>query len=190
MITSYVIYALIFSVAFIYLAWRFRRSLKSPDWEARVPGFRPRVGFSILDGMQSVSLLLENESGDRIWVEEIEVCLADLQANNQAGEASCREALPIRQIVESRDTLPISLAGVLYKAAGEPQREYSCALSSVLRFRVNESWFERSLEDYRVSMVGLTAAGLRRERKRTPSAPEEPLRAPQESIAAVAAKLK
>jgi hypothetical protein len=190
MITSYVIYALIFSVAFIYLAWQFRRSLKGPDWEARVPGFRPRMGFSILDGMQSISLLLENESDDRIWVEEIEVCLADLEANNQAAEPSCRETLRIRQVVEPRDMLPISLAGVVYKAAGEPQREYSCGLSSVLRFRVEESWFERSLEDYRIRMVGLTASGMRRERKQTRRTPAEPRHAPQESVAAVAAKLK
>lgn len=187
MIAMNTIYLLVVSIALVYLALRFRRSAKDPELTDAFPGFRPRIGFTALDGMQSISLLLENQSTANVWAEEIEISLGDLTTNNQTAEASCREILKIRQMVSADDVLPISLAGVIYKAAGGPQREYSCALSSVLRFRVDETWFERSLDDYRIRMLGLTVAELRRERKRLPQfhVQEQP-----QGIATVAAKFK
>ena len=68
-------------------------------------------------------------------------------------------------MVSSGDTLPISLAEVIYKAAGEPQRKYSSLLFSVLRYRVGEEWFEKELEACRIQMLGLTVSDVRRERK-------------------------
>lgn len=191
MIAMYAFYLLVFGVAVAYLALRFRNSIWFSESVDGVPGFRPRVGFSRFDGMQSISLVLENESTERIWAEEIEISLAGLVAEDQTAEATCRETLRIRQTIEPEDALPISLAGVIYRAAGDPQREYSCTLSSILRFRIGEDSFERSLEDYRIRMVGLTAAGARRERKRTPR-PQPVVHVPAEpqSIAVVAAKFK
>jgi hypothetical protein len=162
-------YILVFTFALIYVAFRFRRWGKGPAPTDGTQGFRPEVGFTRLDGMESLSLLLDNESKTHVWAEEIEISLSDLVANDQTGDPSCRETLKIRQMVQSKDLLPMSLAGVIYKAAGEPQREYSCVLSSVLRFRMGETWFEKNLEDYRIHMIGLTASGVRRQRKRAPT---------------------
>jgi hypothetical protein len=187
MIAVNTIYVLVASIALVYAALRFRRSAKDAEPPDGFPGFHPQIGFTALDGMQAISLLLENESAADVWAEEIEISLGDLAANNQTAEASCREILKIRQMVSAGDVLPISLAGVIYKAAGGPQREYSCSLSSVLRFRVDETWFERSLENHRIRMLGLTVTDVRRERKRTPQFP--PHQEPQ-SVAVVAAKFK
>jgi hypothetical protein len=128
-------------------------------------GFRPRIGFSRLDGMESLSLLLENGFHTHVWAEEIEIFLTDLVANNQTADPTLRETKKIRQIVSSGDTLPISLAEVIYKAAGEPQRKHSSVLFSVLRYRVGEEWFEKELEACRIQMLGLTVSDVRRERK-------------------------
>jgi hypothetical protein len=190
MLATHVIYLIVISFALAYAAMRLRRSVKGPETVDSVSGFRPRIGFSASDGMQSISLLLENESPASIWVEEIEIVLRNLVASHQATEPPCHESLRIRQLVGPGDALPISLAGAIYKAAGKPQREYSCGLSSVLRFRVGENSFEQALEDSRIHMIGLTASGIRRELKRTPAL--QPAQQPEEphGIAAFAAKSK
>jgi len=191
MTTTYGIYLLVFGAAVFYLGLRFRNSIGGSEPVDGVPGFRPRIGFSRFDGMQSISLVLENESTERIRVEEIEISLTDLIAEDQTANASCRETLRIRQTIEAEDALPISLAGVIYKAAGDPQREYSCTMSSVLRFRIGDESFERNLADYRIRMIGLTASGAQRERKRTPRRqPATHMPAEPQGIAAVAAKFK
>ncbi len=179
---------LIVSIALVYVALRLRRSAGRSAPVDGVPGFRAGIGFSTMDGMQAVSLLLENESSARIWMEKIEISLADVAATAQTEEPSCRETLQIRQMVEARDALPISLAGVIYKAAGGPQREYSCTLSSVLRFRIGENWFERRLETYQVRMIGLTGSDVRRSRVRAPGL-LPPAKEPQR-VAVAAGKFK
>jgi hypothetical protein len=127
-------------------------------------GFRPSIGFTRLDGMASLSLLLENRFRKHIWAEEIEIILADLVADNQTAEPTLRGTQKIRQMVAPGDTLPISLVEVIYKAAGEPQRKHSSVLTSVLRYRVGEAWFEKQLDVFRIQMMGLTAVDVRRER--------------------------
>jgi hypothetical protein len=134
-------------------------------------GFRPRIGFTRLDGMVSLSLLLDNESHEHVWAEEIEIYLSDLRAEQQASEAPCRGTRKIRQWVRSGDMLPISLCEAIYLAAGSPQRKYSCALSSVLRYRIGEERLEKKLENYRIRMAGFTASGIHRDRKPVPSIP-------------------
>ncbi|MGH9680608.1 MAG: hypothetical protein ACRD4Y_11720, partial [Candidatus Acidiferrales bacterium] len=57
--------------------------------------------------------------------------------------------------------LPISLVETVYLAAGKPQREYFCSMSSVVRFRVGEKWFEEVMPVYELDMVGLTVSGIR-----------------------------
>jgi hypothetical protein len=78
--------------------------------------------------------------------------------------------------VGPRDLLPISLVETIYNAAGRPQRNYSFVLSSVVRFRVGEKWFEEQLPAYRIKMLGLTVGGLRRERKSAGNRTKENLR--------------
>ena len=164
--------------------WRRRNGPAPMDGSA---GFRPRIGFTRLDGMASLSILLANRSKAHVWVEEIEIFLADLIADEQTAEPSYRGIQKIRQMVSPRDMLPISLAEAIYKAAGDPQRKYSCVLSSVLRYRIGEEWFEKNMDNYRIRMIGLTASGIHRERK-----PLQPFQTQEKSqdVPAIATKLK
>src|ERR1700722_13024140 len=164
--------------------WRQRNRLDPAD---KYRGFRPRIGFTRLDGMASLSLLLANESGSHVWTEEIEIFLSGLTAEEQTAEPSCREIQKIRQTVRSGDLLPISLCEVIYKAAGDPQRKYTCVMSSVLRYRIDEESFEKNMENYRLRMLGLTVSGIHRERKHVP-----PIQTQEEShsVPVMAIKLK
>jgi hypothetical protein len=148
-----------------YLAVRIWRQKKHAVLNDKHHGFRPRIGFSRLDGMESLSLVLENGFQRHVWAEEIEIFLADLEANNQTADPTLRGIQKIRQMVAPGDTLPISLAQVIYKAAGEPQRKHSSVLFSLLRYRVGEQSFEKELEACRIQMLGLTVLDVRRERK-------------------------
>ena len=121
--------------------------------------------------MASVSLMLANESEEPVWVEEIEIHLTNLVANAQAVEPSLQEIKKIRQMVPPDDMLPVSLAQTIYKAAGNPQRKYSCVLSSVLRYRIGEKWAEKTMTNYKIKMAGLTADSIGRERKHVPPFP-------------------
>jgi hypothetical protein len=144
-----------------FRAWRKKKQLAETDMHY---GFRPRIGFTRLDGMASLSVLLENRFRKHIWAEEIEIVLSDLVADAQTAEPALRGTQKIRQMVAPGDTLPISLSEVIYKAAGDPQREHSSVLTPVLRYRVDESWFEKQLDVCRIRMMGLTATKVRRER--------------------------
>ena len=126
--------------------------------------FRPSIGFTRLDGWASLALLLENKSEGNVWTEEIEVVLSELLANDQTSEASLREIQKIRQTVRPRDMLPVSLVETIYLAAGKPQRKYSCVMSSVVRYRSGEEWFEKEMQPYRLKMAGLTVVSNHRER--------------------------
>jgi hypothetical protein len=180
------LYSLGLGLALSYIVLRYWRSSHAADPTDRSAGFRPSIGFSHLDGMASLSLLLANKCGKDVWVEELEIFLKGLGAEEQTTEPSLHEMHKIRQIVPPGDTAPISLAQVIYKAAGSPQRNYSCVLFSILRFRIGEERFEKQLENYRVRMLGLTAVGSQRERK---PAPFEPAPKPQETTE-LATKLK
>jgi len=180
-------FLLVFAIALGYSVLRFWRWRSGPDPTDRSAGFRPRIGFSRLDGMESLSLLLANESKMNVWAEELEIFLSGLSAEEQTAEPSFHEIQKIRQMVPSGDMQPISLSQVIYKAAGDPQRKYSCVLSSVLRYRIGEERFEKKMENYRLRMLGLTASGIQRERK--PVQPFQPLHKSQD-VPAVAAGLK
>lgn len=178
---------LTFAIALAYAALRIWRRWNSAGSIDRGAGFRPRLDLNRLDGMASVMLLLPNGSKTNVLVEEIEIFLTDLIANEQTAEPACRGIQKVRQVILRGDTLPISLAEAIYKAAGDPQREYSCVLSSKLRYRIGEEQFEKNLENYRVRMIGLTASGIDRERK-----PVQPFQTKEESrgVHAMAANRK
>ena len=105
-----------------------------------------------------------NKSDSNVWAEEIEIVLTDLIANDQTSEASRHEIQKIRQTVQPLDMLPISLMEAIYKAAGKPQRRYSCVMSAVVRYRAGENWFEKPMQPYKLKMAGLTVISNRRER--------------------------
>lgn len=168
--TAFLIFILIVVGYSLFRHWRARKAATSPDHPS---GFRPHIGFTELDGMQSLALILENKSHTDIWAEEIEISLSDLQAEEQTAEPSFHQIQKIRQMVPSDDLLPISLCEAIYKAAGDPQLRYSCVLSSVLRYRVGEQQLEKRMQSYRVEMLGLTFSDMKRERK-----PVDPLPSP------------
>jgi len=167
-------------VALAYAAWRVWRRGNASGGSDRKSSFHPHIGFTRLDGMESLSLLLPNESETNVWAEEIELFLSELVAENQSCEPTLNGIQKICQLIPPGDMLPISLAGAIYKAAGEPQRKHSSILSSVLRYRIGEEWFEKHLENYRIHMIGLTASSVHRERKPVPRIQhsEKPLPAP------------
>jgi hypothetical protein len=165
MIILRVTFFLVFAVALGYTALRIWRERNIPDPADKGRGFRPRVGFTRLDGMVSLSLLLANRSKTPVWAEEIEIFLSGLSADEQAAAPSLHGIQKIRQMVSPRDTVPISLAEVIYKAAGDPQRSYSCVLSSILRYRIGEELLQKKMENYKIQMIGLTTAGIHRQRK-------------------------
>jgi hypothetical protein len=158
-----VMFAIVFAVAVCYLLLRRERNGADPNDPSS--GFSPQIGFTRLDGMASLSLLLINKSSESVWAEDVEIFLSGLTAEQQTAEASCREIQKIRQTVQPGDTLPISLAEVIYRAAGHPQRKYSCMLSPVLRYRVGQGWSDKRLENYKIRMIGLTADGVQRARR-------------------------
>ncbi len=161
-------FLLAFAIALGYSVLRFWHRRNVPDPMDRSAGFRPRIGFTQLDGMESLSLLLANGSEKHVWAEEIEIFLSSLSADEQTAKPTCHEIQKIRQLVRAGDMLPISLSEVIYKAAGDPQRSYFCVMSSLLRYRIGEEGFERKMENYRLQMIGLTASDIHRERKPVP----------------------
>ena len=188
MVTTGAILLVVVALASTYALAVLRRGKTGGGAPDELMGFRPRIGFTRLDGMVSLSLLLDNESSEHVWAEEIEIYLSDLRAEQQASEAPCRGTRKIRQVVRSGDMLPISLCEAIYLAAGNPQRKYSCALSSVLRYRIGEKSFEKQLDNYRIRMAGLTASGIHRERKPVPSIPARD--ESRDAVPAMAGKLK
>jgi hypothetical protein len=180
-------FLVVFAIALGYSLLRFWRRRNGTDPADRSAGFRPSIGFTRLDGMASLSLLLANGTKKHVWAEEIEIFLSGLTAEEQTAEPSFHEIQPIRQMVSPSDTVPISLSEAIYKAAGDPQRNYCCVLSSVLRYRIGEERFEKKMETYRVRMLGLTASGIQRERE-----PALPIQAQDKSqvVPALAAKSK
>ena len=180
-------FLIVCAVALGYAVLYFWRRRNLPEQTEKGAGFRPRIGFSRLDGMVSLSLLLENRSSEYVWAEEIEIFLSGLTAQTRQRNPSFREVQKVRQMVRSGDTLPISLSQVIYKAAGDPQRKYSCVMSSILRYRIGEQRLEKHMETYRLQMLGLTASGIQRERKPVP--PFQPLEKSQD-LPAAATELK
>jgi len=163
------------------------RRKKNEDPPASRNRFRPVLGFTRLDGGESLSLLLTNDSSERVWVEEIELFLSGLKADQQTSEPSCHGIQKILQAVRSGDMLPVSLAQAIYNAAGSPQRRYSCLLSSVVRYRIGEESFEKPMENYRIQMNGLKASRVHREGKPSPGVPL-PLKPEENRTVAIKAK--
>lgn len=180
----------VFAIVLGYSLWRFwrgRMSAAPNDWSE---GFRPYIGFTELDGMQSLALLLENGSPNDIWAEEIEIFLSDLHAEQQTAEPTLHRTQKIRQSVLPDDVLPVSLCETIYKAAGDPQLRYSCVLSSVLRYRVGERQLEKKMQTYKVEMLGLTFSSMRRERKPAHALPSIQPEKQSRDTSVLTAKLK
>ena len=155
---------LLLAGALFYFAFRIWRG-KANRTSSLGTDFHPSIGFARQDAFKSIAILLFNKSDDAVWTEEIEIVLTELVANQQAATPSCHEVLKIRQAVPAHDMLPVSLVETIYNAAGRPQLRYTCVMSSMVRYRVDEEWFEEPMKIYRLKMAGLTVSGVRQDRK-------------------------
>ena len=87
MIIIRVVGLLVFAVALGYTLLRVWHR-----YQANRSVFRPHIGFTELDGMASLSLLLENGSEEDVWAEEIEIFLSDLVAEQQTAARQMKHA--------------------------------------------------------------------------------------------------
>ena len=122
--------------------------------------FLPRLTITRYDEWVYLELVLENRSDWTVWVEEATVILDDLDAVSQSEVATGQARHEILQNVRANDTLSVSLAVAIYNAAGRPQGQYSCLVSTDVRYRVFDEWCDAKLETCRVEMAGLTAVDL------------------------------
>jgi hypothetical protein len=172
--------AFLFIALLAYFAYRIWLQKRNQAIKDEGIEFRPKIGFTRLDGGASLAVLLDNRSDRTVWAEEIEIVLTNLIAKDQTSEASCHEIQKIHQNVRGQDMLPVSLVGTIYKAAGNPQRKYSCLMSSILRYKVGEKMFEKPLAPHTLRMAGLTIVSERRERwTKSEFKPAEKARDPQ-----------
>src|SRR5579872_4808024 len=86
--TTRIVELLLLAAGLAYLAVRLRRRGNTRGGISREVEFTPAIGFTRLDGGRSVAVLLENRSRERVWVEEVEIALTDLVADDQVSEAS------------------------------------------------------------------------------------------------------
>ena len=126
--------------------------------------FAPKLRINRDDGGASLDLLLVNNAEMTVWVEEATVVLTDLDATWQTSIPTGQANHEIRQIVRANESLELSLAGAIYDAAGRAEGRYSCFMVVVVRCRVGEEWFSKTLDTYRVEMTGLKARSLHRSR--------------------------
>ena len=94
--------SLVLAIALCYFGLRRWRRGNGADSLDRSSSFRPRIGFTRLDGMESLSLLLPNETRTHVWAEEIEIFLTELVANDQTAEPTFRGTQKIRQMIPPR----------------------------------------------------------------------------------------
>jgi len=140
------------------LPWR--RKNKAESISAQIK-FAPKLMICRERGWVNLELSLVNRSSWTVWVKEATVTLADLNAVSQSEVATGQARHEILQNVGANDTLSVSLAVAIYNAAGRPQGQYSCLVSTDVRYRVFDEWCDAKLETCRVDMAGLTAVDLR-----------------------------
>jgi len=126
--------------------------------------FAPELRINRQDGGGSLDLLLMNNAGLTVWVEEAIVALTHLDAIWQTSIPTGRARHEIRQNVRANESLELSLAGAIYDAAGRAQGRYSCLIFVVVRCHVGEEWFTKALDTYKLEMTGLKARSLHRSR--------------------------
>jgi hypothetical protein len=110
---------LAFAVRLGYIVLRFRRKQNGVNSRKRNNGLRPQIGFTCLDGMVSLSLLLQNASSTSAWAEELEIFIIGL-AEQETSEPPCQGIHTIPQAACSGVTLAFRLCEAIYKAAGSP----------------------------------------------------------------------
>jgi hypothetical protein len=126
--------------------------------------FEPELSITRKNGWALLDLVLVNHCKVPISAEVANFAFADVDADFQGAAATEQSELLLRAEVAPGDTLRVSLLETVYTACGKPQGEYSFLISGTVRYRVNDNWFEISLQTYRVRMIALSAVRLLRMR--------------------------
>jgi hypothetical protein len=140
------------------LPWR--RKDRADSKSAQIK-FACQIGFNQENGWNYLELLLINRSSWAVWVEDANIHIDDLYSISQTSVPTEQAKIVIRQIVEPRNIVGVSLAAALYEAAGRPQRQYSCIVRTDVNYSVFDEWSSTNAEPRRATMRGLSAVGLR-----------------------------
>jgi hypothetical protein len=124
---------------------------------------RPRLILTLEKEVGELNLVISNRSCRGIWAQEARVHLIDVKTNGETYTPS-GATLRICEFIGPSETLRISLIGTIYDIAERPQGVYSCLISTVMRFRPDESdeEFEQTVAPYDAAMVALVPISLRR----------------------------
>jgi hypothetical protein len=139
------------------LPWRQKNRAETKSAQIK---FTCQLAFTHDNGWDYLELQLVNRSSWTVWVEEATIVLSDPDATLQAEVPAEQVKIKIRQNVEARKTVSVSLAAALYEAAGKPQGHYACIVFTDVYYSVFEEWCNTQSRVYRVMMRGLTAVGL------------------------------
>lgn len=139
------------------LPWR--RKGKEETKAAQIK-FRPELQIVRENGWANLSIVLVNESSFTVWIEHVNIALADLDAKHQTTVPIEHLKQEIGQDVGSRETLYVSLANAVYDAAGRPQGPYSCLLLTNVRYWVFDEWCDARATTCRISMAAINVVDL------------------------------
>ena len=130
----------------------------------------PAVRITDFDGWQALELQLVNRSDAKVWVEEANLVITDLEANFQTALATGQHIHKIRQPVVPDECLSMSLTGSLYDAAGRPQGPYSFQLWGTIHYRIGEKWAQANIRPHRIKMVALSVLRVQLIRRKNTTA--------------------
>jgi hypothetical protein len=122
--------------------------------------FEARLATTHERGRMYLILQLFNHTSWTVWIDEVSVVLAALDANLQTEAPTGQARHRIFQNVGPNEALGVSLAETMYDAAGRPQGRYSCSINTGVRYRVLDEWCDAKLEPCHIEMEALTVVAL------------------------------
>jgi hypothetical protein len=147
---------------------------KERDWIHRLPWrrkerdetkaaqikFQPHLEIVRNDGWADLSVSLVNQSSFTVWIEHVNISLADLNAKQQTATPIEHFKQEILQYVGAKETLRLSLANAVYDAAGRPQGPYTCLLLANVRYWVFDEWCDVRAATCRIKMAAINVTDL------------------------------
>jgi hypothetical protein len=122
--------------------------------------FQPRLEIVREDGWADLSLLLVNQSSFAVWIEHVNIALADLKAVHQTTTPIGHFKQQTLQYVGAKETLCVSLANAVYDAAGRPQGPYTSLLLANVRYWVFDEWCDVLAGTCRIKMAAINVTDL------------------------------
>jgi hypothetical protein len=122
--------------------------------------FQPRLEIVREDGWADLSLSLVNQSSFTVWIEHVNIALADLNAKHQTSTPIEHFKQQILQYVGAKETLCVSVANAVYDAAGRPQGPYTSLLLANVRYSVFDEWCDIRAATCRIKMAAINVTDL------------------------------